>query len=426
MTGPVIDLGELRHTSEPAPLPRPPRANGRPLRCALVLLLVLATLAAAAPTPRRDVVTLPAQIAAETLLADGVFVVLDPVPARPTQRTLTVYRMPGGERVWQTPVPVEGRSWGIASVGGALLVTVYESDMPGQGSLSLAFDRETGAYRWQQPGSPVELADGNLLLQSSSGDDPIGLRAVDPCCGTVRWQVSADAAVSFRHRGRGADRMVLTRAGGRIEVRDATTGAALATADLGDSGGGPQITQVVNDLLVTITGSPATITAYGLDRLERRWSVPARQAEFAFDCGPVLCLHLGGVGLWAVDPATGEPRWYSDRWSWVFSYGDRLVASVANSSGTRLEQLVVLDPATGREVAELGGWELAQSGFGNPLVGVRRHPDGGLYVARLDVSAGKARPLDVLPGVAGSCQASVGVLLCQRVDGSYRLLRTPD
>ncbi|MFJ6168090.1 PQQ-binding-like beta-propeller repeat protein [Micromonospora orduensis] len=427
MTGPLIDLGELRHSSDPDRLPRPPRAVGRPLRCVLVLVLLLATLAAAGVPPRRDVVSIPAGLAAETLLAGDLFVVLDPSPAQPTQRTLRAFGLPGGGLLWQTRVPVQGRTWGVSSVGGMLLATVHESNMPGQGTLSVAFDRETGAYRWQQPGSPVELADGTVLLQSGGGDEPFGLRALDPCCGTVRWQLTTDAQVSFRYGGRGADRVVLKQVDGPVEVRDAGTGAVLARADVRPPGSGwPGVTQVVDDLLVTISGTPATITAYGLDRLDRQWSIPADRAEFALGCGLVLCLHVGGVGLRAVDAATGQPRWHSDRWTWVFPYDGRLMASTANSSGTRLEQLVVLDPTTGREVAGLGRWELAQSGFGDPLIGIRRHPAGGLYVTRLDARAGEARPLDVLPEVAGNCQSSVSWLLCQRVNGSYQLFRWSD
>ncbi|GGO26293.1 outer membrane protein assembly factor BamB family protein [Micromonospora parathelypteridis] len=428
MTGPIIDLGELRHGQEADPLPRPPRANGRLSRCALVLLLVLATVASAGLPSRRPMVTLPAQIASETLLTDDLFVVLDPNPAQPTQRRLNAFRLPGGEPVWQTAVPVEGRAWGITSVAGTLLVTVYERAVPGEGVLSVAFDRETGAYRWQQPGSPVKLADGNLLLQSGGEDEPVSLRAVDPCCGTVRWQLPGAAAyASLRDTGHGVDRVVLNQADGSIEVHDASTGAVLARADLGAPvGGTPGFVQVINDLLLIIRESPTTITAYGLDQLDLRWSSTTGRVDFVQDCGPVLCSQTRSAGLRAIDPATGQERWRSERWAWLFPYDGRLVATLLNSTGTAVQQLVVLDPMTGRELAELGRWELAQFALGGPLVGVREHPDGGLLVAELDVRAGEARLTDVLPDGARNCQATAAILLCQRVDGSYRLFGPPD
>ncbi|MEV1315279.1 PQQ-binding-like beta-propeller repeat protein [Micromonospora arborensis] len=428
MTGPVIDLGELRHGPDEDPLPRPPRANGRPLRCALVLLLVLVTVASAGLPPRRSMVTLPAQIAAETLLADDLFVVLDPNPAQPTQRRLNAFRLPGGEPAWQTTVPAEGRSWGIMSMAGTLLVTVFERTTTGQGVLSLAFDRKTGAYQWQQPGSPVRLADGNVLLQTGNEEEPVSLRAVDPCCGTVRWQLlDAAAQVSLRDSGYGADRVVLNQPDGSIEVRDASTGAVLARANLGVLGGrSPGFVQVINDLLLVIRESPTTITAYGLDRLDRRWSGTAGRVDFVQDCGPVLCWQTRSAGLRAVDPGTGQERWRSDRWAWVFPYDGRLVATLLNSTGTAVRQLVVLDPMTGRELAELGNWELAQFALGGPMIGVRQHQDGGLLVAELDVRTGEARLLDVLPDAAGNCQAAAGALLCQRVDGSYQLFEISD
>ncbi|MBM0206422.1 hypothetical protein JNW90_28020 [Micromonospora sp. STR1s_5] len=53
MTDSVIDLGDLRDDPDPESTPRPPRAHGRPLRCALVVVLALVTLAASAVVPPR-------------------------------------------------------------------------------------------------------------------------------------------------------------------------------------------------------------------------------------------------------------------------------------------------------------------------------------------------------------------------------------
>ncbi|MEU7587378.1 PQQ-binding-like beta-propeller repeat protein [Micromonospora sp. NPDC049230] len=429
MTGAVIDLGELRHGPDREPLPRPPRASGRPLRCALVLLLVLATLVSATVPPRRPAaVTVPAQLAAETLLTADLFVVLDPDPEQPTRRRMSAFRLPDGTLLWQTVVPVQGRNWGIMVAGGTLLLTVYEA-LPPEGSiLTLAFDRKTGAYRWQQPGRPDPLADGNVLLQSGADKEPVSLRAVDACCGTVRWQLP-DAAeyVSLRHHASGVDRVILHRRNGFTEVHDAITGTELARANLRPPDGGSfETVQVVNDLLLTTRPMPPTITAYGLDRLDQRWSTAMTEPiDVVDDCGPVLCPQRHGGGLWGVDRATGQVRWRSDGWAWVFPYDGRVVAIPTSSLRTLTQQFVVLDPLTGRKLADLGGWELAQFDIDGPLVGIRPHPDGRMVVAELDVRAGEARARDVLANTAGNCQAVVGLLLCQSVDGSYRLFRMP-
>ena len=77
------------------------------------------------------------------------------------------------------------------------------------------------------------------------------------------------------------------------------------------------------------------------------------------------------------------------------------------------------DAATGQVRTELGAWSLLPVlRPDDPLVGVRRGADGRMVVAELDLVAGRARIVDVLPGIAGSCQASLPVLLCQRLDGT--------
>ncbi|SCE73928.1 Outer membrane protein assembly factor BamB, contains PQQ-like beta-propeller repeat [Micromonospora coriariae] len=427
MTGPVIDLGELRHEPEPDTRPRRPRANGRPLRCALVLLFVLATLVAAGPVSRRAVVPLPARLGANVVVTDDLFLVIDPITPQTPQRRLAAYRLPGGEPVWQVPLPAEGRYWGVTPLAGMLLVTGYEVGSEGRGALTVVLDRATGAYRWQQPGSPVELADGNILFQPGGEDEPGSLRVVDTCCGTVRWQLTtAPGEINYGTAGNAVDRVLLRNADGSFEIRDAATGRVLTRARLRVGGGAYETVQVVDGLLFTVGGTPAMVTAYGLDQLDQRWSTTADGSLYATGCDPVVCLQTRSGRLRAVDPATGRELWSSERWGWVWPVAGRLVATTLSSAGPGAEQLVVLDPPTGRVLADLGRWELAGSDLGGPMIGLRRHPDGGLLVAELDVRAGTVRMLDVLPDANGECQASPGRLLCRRVDGSYGLWRLPD
>ncbi|MGV9211991.1 outer membrane protein assembly factor BamB family protein [Micromonospora sp. RB23] len=427
MTDAVIDLGELRHGPDPDPLPRPPSGRGRRTRAALVALLVLVGLATSTPYPRRVGTTLPATAGADAVLFDDVVFLVEPIGAT-RQRTLTATRLPGGTPAWRTSLPAEGRYWGVARYGDTLLAIGYETGSEGAGTLTIALDPRTGAYRWQQPGRPILLPDGAILLWSTENEAVGALRAVDACCGTVRWQASVEAGADLTPRDgeRWVDRLVLLRGNGQFEVRDATTGTVRARANLPvPPGGTPRVMQVVDDLLVTVDGSPSVMTAYGLDHLDRRWQIPAVGETYVSACGVLLCLQSQSGGMRTVDAATGEPRWADDRWGWVWPYADRLLATEVSSAGPGAEDLVVLDPPTGRVLARLGRWEIVRYDVDKPLIGVRRHPDGGLVVAELDVRSGTVRVLDVLRDAAGDCRAAAGLLLCRRRDAAFGVWRLP-
>ncbi|MFI6232975.1 PQQ-binding-like beta-propeller repeat protein [Micromonospora sp. NPDC050784] len=427
MTGPVIDLGELWHDADPKPVPRPPRAHGRPLRCALVVLLALVTLTSAAVSPpRRTPVTLAAQRGSDVMVDGDLLLLMAPINTSTRQARLSAYRLPDGEPVWQAPLSAEARYWGMTSLAGMLLATGYEIGPEGRETLTVALDRATGAYRWQQPGTVSKLADGNVLLRSGGETLPSNLRAVDPCCGTVRWQLPPTTAeISIRDTGHGVDRLVFNQGNGLVEVRDATTGAALARAGMRPPGGAPLGIELIDDLLLAIDRGSGTINAYGLDRLDRRWTRRSGPIEFALDCGPVLCLRTGGNELQALDPATGDVRWRSDRWLWGWPYEGRLMANISGFGP--MEQYIVLDALTGRQLADLGKWELYQLGVGGRLIGIRRHPDGGVLVGALDIGAGEVHIVDVLRDATGECQAITGYLVCSAAAAnSYQLWKLAD
>ncbi|OZV79241.1 hypothetical protein CA850_17680 [Micromonospora echinospora] len=428
----LIDLGEVRDDPEPAVRPRP--GVPRPWRVALVLGLVLATLAGAAPAPGRVSVTVPGRAGAEAFLAGDQLVVVGPRSGGvPGGRELTVYDLPDDGRAapstlrarWRRTVPDAPRIWPMAAAAGVLLVT--SNDGGRESALTVALETATGRERWRQPGSPMLTEGGRVLLTVRSGEDGQSVRVVDPATGSVFWSVPGRPTwTDHRFAERGIDRLVWILPSGRIEVRDADTGRLLAGApvDLGapDVGVGGQVT---GDLLLAVRIDPPTLTAYGLDRLDRRWTVDLPSVAYVTSCGTaLLCSWEQAGGVRALDRATGRTVWHDPRWLAGFPVGDRLVATTSVSPVR--EEVVLLDLATGRELANLGSWNGLQTPVeGGPPIVSREIRDRGLLVAELDVVRGRPRILDVLPGSHGGCRFYPELLLCQQLDGSFRLWWLP-
>ncbi|MEH1101055.1 outer membrane protein assembly factor BamB family protein [Micromonospora sp. CPCC 205561] len=428
----LIDLGELRDEPGPeAPPPRPPRAAGRPLRVVLALALVVATVGGAAPAPRRDSFVVPAAVGAEAFLdADRLYVV-EPAEGQTGTVEVRAYALPGREpaagrpatRVWRAPVPAAGRFWQARSGRGVVLFAVTgEQD----GGWTVALDAGTGRERWRQPGYPWWDSAGTLLLQSG-GEDAGTVRSVDPTSGRAIWSLSTSrGGAMYSVRGGRVDRVVLASARGRVEVRDVRTGAVLHAADLrlGELPGFGYAT-VAHGLLLALRPEAGVVTAYGLDGLRPRWEARLPLAGHVEDCGEVLCVNGRTGGFSALDPATGTVRWTGDRWLGVSDHrGGRLLAMAHGPVG---ERLAVLDAATGREVADLGTWQLVPGHDGERLLAVRpAATGGGLVVGELDVAAGRVRVLDVLRDASGDCRGGVGTtLLCRVRGGDYGVWRLP-
>ncbi|MEU4567681.1 PQQ-binding-like beta-propeller repeat protein [Micromonospora sp. NPDC023956] len=428
----LIDLGEVRDDPEPAVR----RGLGlRPRwRFALVLGLVLATLAGAAPAPRRLSVTVPGRAGAEAFLAgDQLVVVGPPSPDLRGDRDLAAYDLPEEGRAasstlrarWRRTVPGGPRIWPASAAAGILLVTSNRGGRDGQ--LTVALETATGRERWRQPGSPMLTEGGRVLLTVPAGEDGHSVRVVDPATGAVHWSVPrAPERTDYRFAAEGIDRLVWTFPSGRIEVRDADSGQVLAaasvpsdfpTADLGS--------QVVDDLLLAVRVDPPAVTAYGLDRLERRWTVDLPSVAYLSSCGTLLCAWEQAGGVRMLDRATGRTRWHDRRWVSGFPVGDRMVATRSVSSFR--DGVVLLETATGRELADLGSWNGMQTPVeGGPPIASRETRDRRLLVAQFDVVLGRPRVLDVLPGTYGDCRFYPELLLCQQLDGSFRLWWLPD
>jgi hypothetical protein len=294
---------------------------------------------------------------------------------------------------------------------------------------TVMFDATTGGVRWQQPGYPAEASNGDLLLADPGEPGSSTIRAVEPTTGRSRWSVPMPPeGVSFRYRDYDkVDRIVSTPPSGQVEVWDATSGVKLRGVHV-RPGELPsfQQAQVVDDLLLVTRENATTVTAYGLDGLDRRWEARLALVAYFTSCGDLLCGYGQTGGMWALDPATGRVRWRDLVHNMALAErgGRLLVAASGRQSG---ETFSVLDPGTGQVVADLGSWELARwTDLDDPVIGLRRGRDGRMLVAELDVAAARVKQLDLLPDVSGDCQVDGRTLLCRRIDATFGLWRLPD
>ncbi|MDG4759355.1 PQQ-binding-like beta-propeller repeat protein [Micromonospora sp. WMMD710] len=172
-------------------------------------------------------------------------------------------------------------------------------------------------------------------------------------------------------------------------------------------------------------------TAFAAETGRQRWQHYGRSqptadggplVSYVIGCAGLLCALQQTGGLQVLDPASGAVRWSDPGLDTLTDvrHGRMLVAGPNQRYAAR-------DAATGQARAELGQWNLVPTlRPDDPLVGVRPVRDGRLVVAELDLVAGRSRIIDVLPDVVGNCQASLPILLCQRLDGSTALWRLPE
>ncbi|MFG3600057.1 outer membrane protein assembly factor BamB family protein [Micromonospora chersina] len=422
---PVIELGEMRHDEDAdGPAPRPLRPPGRLARVVAAGCLALLTLAGAAPPARLPAgIRVPApQGAVFLVLADRLVVADGPGTVGRGGRVVTGHRLPGGEPVWRFTLPAGDHVLGLGMVAGGLLVT---SSPAGAGdTLSTLLDPATGVVRWQQSGYPVSTASGGVLFETPRAAGTGTVLAVEPVSGAVRWSLPMPSnGVAYRTGDRGVSQIVLVTPDGRVEVHDADSGALVHAGRVPPAADrvSYRFTQVVADLLL-VDGTPGTVTAYGLDRLDRRWDVPVepRAGVWFAECAGMVCIRDQVGGVQALDPATGEPTWVDDRWVGMAPVGDRLLGA---EPGVGLElELVVLDPATGRSLARLGRWRT--TGFESDpgrLLGLRRLTGDRTLVGTLDVAAGEARVRAVLPGSWDDCADGGTALVCLRPSGGLMI-----
>jgi outer membrane protein assembly factor BamB len=409
----VIDLGVPQDELELAPRPWFPKP--RPVLAAAVTLAVLLGASDATAPVRSGLVSVTIQAtAADEYVLDGDSLYL----MRPSRgviraglRTITGYRLPdatGPE--WEAGLYTAGPVRGASLVDGMLLA-IAEA---GGDIQTIAIRPDTGQEVWRRSGWWHRTTAGKGLLQDSSRGLRQQLLSVELATGAVRWTKSFAADDPVLMDG---DRFVHWTRSGTVQVHEADTGAVLATAHLAFD---REVTaQIVSGLLLVpeeVAGRPV-LTAFGLDRLDRRWraDIDLRAEYVGGECGDALCVGVSDDGgLRLVDLATGRTRWSAAGWGYAYRVGPYLLAY--GHSTTTNPRAALLDPADGHVVGDLGDWNASLPAPDGRMLGIRENGSRAL-VARLDATAVDVKVLGVLAGVF-QCQPSPLAVVCRRAGGS--------
>lgn len=424
----VIDLGERR--DEAVTGRSRPRGRGRRSAVAIGVVAVALLATSGASGPARPVFvekTITATPGGHVqVLGDLVLLLHDRQWAKPL--TMEAYRIADGELAWRSSLPDVGEVGPVGSASGVLMITILDD---AHRALTVAVRSTTGRELWRRPGSWFAAGSDQVLLKRE-GDEPgrQTIEAVAVDSGLVRWSLppsSADEVVSVV-----GDRLVCWSPSGRVEVRDLGTGRVLAAATFPapDLREGQPLIQATGRLLLVsgrVAGHPV-VTAYGLDRLDRRWQAPMDlSGEYVSgECGDVLCVVRIEGGARLMDAATGRTRWSDPRWGRLRRAGPHLVAEgVAPPAASGLTPVSILEAETGDVVADLGLWTVTWLSDDGRMAAVRHEPGTSrAVIALLDAAAARARIATVAGDVA-TCEPAEVVVTCRRLDGSISVWRPP-
>jgi len=449
----VIDLGTMRDEAATDTGSGPTRPFGpRRIRTAMLALtcaLLLGATGDVPPSPRQwEIEAVPLSVGVHFRLTDDRMFVVDPTPG--TGRRVTAYDVADGRRLW-TSEPRPGQRLLEMTVTAGLVLLVDGDEGPARTS---ALDAGTGQWRWSVP-SGLDLLPGERtaldvedVFPPGSEVDPgnpppdvtefhqgptgmhskprsgVTLRAIDLDSGRMSWSASdRTSALQIPAAGGRPPLVLMGERGGGIEVRDLHTGAVRQRLE--GSGDPPREARLAGDSL--LIRDQNGISAYSADLGELRWTRALREQFGMNACGPMLCLH-GRTDLQLVDLATGTTAWHAPSDSFLIPHGDHLVETDNQGRTNRL-----LDPRTGRTVADLAGWTEAvgyqevgyqEVGYEEdaPLLLLRRlgaAPRTWLAVLPPDQSA--VRLLDPVPYALSACQVVVGAFACRTHKGDTRI-----
>jgi hypothetical protein len=413
----VIDLGEPQEEIELSARPWSSWQR-RAVSAAAVLAALLGAGAAAAPVrPELLSVTIQATAADRYVVQEDALYLLRLSRGSRRLGTVTRYRLADPvEPEWETAINNAGPLHVAYLFEGMLLIKVGATEQQ-----TIAIQPDTGREVWRRPGWYIGTGPGHGLFHDQARGITQHLSSVELATGNVRWSRSfppQDPVLIDRNHG---DRFVRWTKSGTAQLYDADAGALLATAHLPFD---PESTaRTVGGLLLIPgrVGSRWVVTAYGLDHLDRRWqtAIDFRGEHLNgggySECGAALCvgnINEGGVRL--LDRATGRTRWSAPGSPFAWLVGPHLLTFRPGT--TPVPRMVLLNPADGHLVADLGEWFPSAPADDGQMLAIRETGPRTL-VARLDPTAMNVDVLGALANVF-ECEPYLVTVVCRRTGGA--------
>jgi outer membrane protein assembly factor BamB len=284
---------------------------------------------------------------------------------------------------------------------------------------TIALDARTGRELWRRPGEVNQATRDAALLtdRNAAGVQTSALRLVRLSDGGVIWEHTGLHAerVALGGADPSVPESVLTVApNGAAEVLRWADGARISSGRIAWYAGSPDsgpFTDVAVDaarLYVSVAGSTTgSVTAYDMATFRQLWRINGTNGA-AYTCGTLIC-GLEPEGVVAYDPATGAARWHSPDIRNASSAGRGRLVADAN------DRWRLIDEATGRQLADLGGGNPVFDLDGRLTFMVRPSvaPRGNSVVSRVDARTSAIGIRGAIDWVTdGTCEATGNYLVC--------------
>jgi outer membrane protein assembly factor BamB len=337
------------------------------------------------------------------------------------------YALPGGEQLWATSLPQNVQNLTLDS--GVLLAR------SGSAPLMSFLDAADGKVLWrlEQPGvAVITLSRGRALLRADAEDGSTELRLVAARTGATIWSRVVDGVGEIHNDdlfSHDPDRIVVLGVDGHVTTVQFADGSVLGEGELGvrlpvqlDG------TFQADFVSVTVSGDQlylsrrdngrASLTAYGLPELTRRWRTEGGPTGFVHDCGPVLCIS-DTRWVSGLDPSDGSVRWSDPAWSNAFEQGNGLLLAYDQQE---VPESAILDARTGAVRRKLG----RTLTVGRLELREDSRIPGRTWVAVADPAAGTVRTVGSMQtGAPYGCVTSGQYLACPTTAGPTTVWQIP-